>query len=755
RLGALEPWSPEKPKLYDMEVFIEGGAYAHRKEVCFGARHFAMDANGFRLNGLPYFVRAVLYQPYYPGTLIVPPDSEWVRREVSLIKEAGFNMVRAHIRPAPEAFLRECDEAGLLVMAEPGIGWIKKETPRMRDRVMHEVESLVMASRNHASIVMWGMLNELSGKVYPLRQELMQRTRALDPTRLITDDSAGWTGISLYMNPYGTEYGEYYDHHLYLNYPLTTTEWNTIKGLGSEGKGPVFVSEFSFGGMTDLRAAQDYFKGKGYLEDAAEYASLFDEAEQALHSTPLGHAFSSWEEMEAIADAVQSEAALVIGTALVNHPKVAGYCYTQFQDASWEISAGIVDILGKPKPAYEALKQLNATERGQRKSAPESLEPSSSAQARNEEQRGTIYGLKLQPQVEAFLEKRWKLADAENPGFVEKPAIVVSGGFLTLTKTTNVARLASLYRFVAQGGVMLYLRPPRLDNDLAMMKLGNSHEGVAIDLPVTLLYRKNVGGFIGKFHYMDPAFGLFRDFDDAPVFLGKGTGDLLPKTVHFPVDHEGVIVPIGSFDCYGQFLGGHLLAVPYGKGYFVFNHLKLLEEMNSSRLARRLLDQVIGFSFDLAVSDVSLPLDSDAPSQDQCDRISKAADELRRAFSLLERLTSNAMMGGKRKKPILLPEFYEANRMRLRAMDLLAQGEYVDAAKALEELWDGFSPDFKRFVEEDERFIRAFNDLPMIRQEDKDGKEIKKSHGEALQLFTQGQEREALELLIASFGKLN
>ena len=51
-------------------------------------------------------------------------------RELRLAKEAGFNLIRTHIRPAPPGYLDLTDELGLLVYAEAPMAWIK-DSPRL------------------------------------------------------------------------------------------------------------------------------------------------------------------------------------------------------------------------------------------------------------------------------------------------------------------------------------------------------------------------------------------------------------------------------------------------------------------------------------------------------------------------------------------------------------------------------------------------------------------------------------------------
>ena len=76
----------------------------------FGMREFTVKENRFYLNNHPIFVRAVLHQPDYARSLAAPESTELARRELQHAKDAGFNMVRLHIKTAPKITLELADE---------------------------------------------------------------------------------------------------------------------------------------------------------------------------------------------------------------------------------------------------------------------------------------------------------------------------------------------------------------------------------------------------------------------------------------------------------------------------------------------------------------------------------------------------------------------------------------------------------------------------------------------------------------------
>src|SRR5262249_46390457 len=121
QVPAPQPWSPESPALYVLRVLVGDELVATQR---FGFRRFEIRDGDVVLNGARRVLKGVLWQPHFTGTGgLVPPDAE-LAADAAAIKAAGFDLVRAHVRPAPPAFLDACDELGLMVLEEPAIGWV-------------------------------------------------------------------------------------------------------------------------------------------------------------------------------------------------------------------------------------------------------------------------------------------------------------------------------------------------------------------------------------------------------------------------------------------------------------------------------------------------------------------------------------------------------------------------------------------------------------------------------------------------------
>ncbi|MFH1008620.1 MAG: sugar-binding domain-containing protein [Candidatus Latescibacterota bacterium] len=371
RLGRLtipEPnlWSPDSPHLYRLLVFIleEGRAvdeWSHR----FGMREFSVRNHFFHLNGQKILMKSALHQGNYARTLAYPETEELARREITLAKEAGLNMLRIHIKPAPKRFIELADEMGLMLHEEPPIGWMKAN-PKLREREEREVRELVLRDRNNASVVMWGILNETSNKggvqiagSVAIMHDLCLIARDLDPTRIILDDSGGYgNGTNAYM-PYSAEPVGVRDMHRYGPAPITEFDHRAFSKLGQPDQ-LSFMTEFGASGLEDFGLILKQFDRPGdeRLEDYQEMKGFYDYLDTGLKRHGLTDMFPDVYSFCRAAQECQAEADRLLIEAMRINPRMAGWCLTQFNDASMEIGAGVLDIFRNTKAAYFALKEV-------------------------------------------------------------------------------------------------------------------------------------------------------------------------------------------------------------------------------------------------------------------------------------------------------------------------------------------------------------------------------------------------------------
>ena len=368
RLTIPEPklWSPESPHLYRLKIFIsENGKPLDEWSYRFGMREFTVRDNFFYLNGKKIIMKSALHQGIYGRTIAYPETEELARQEILLAKEAGLNMLRIHIKPAPKRFIELADEMGLMLHEEPPIGWMKNN-PKLREREEREVRELVLRDRNNASVVMWGILNEtgnlggvqIAGSV-AIMHDLCLIARKLDPTRIILDDSGGYgNGTNAYL-PYSTDPVGVRDMHRYGPAPITEFDYRSFNMLGQPDQ-LSFMSEFGASGLEDFGLILKCFNRPGdeRLEDYHEIKEFYDYLDAGLKSHGLNNIFPDVSSFCQAAQRCQAEADRLLIEAMRSNPKMAGWCLTQFNDASSEVGAGMLDIFRNKKLVYHTVKEM-------------------------------------------------------------------------------------------------------------------------------------------------------------------------------------------------------------------------------------------------------------------------------------------------------------------------------------------------------------------------------------------------------------
>jgi beta-galactosidase len=196
-------WSPRTPNLYRVVTqVLRNGRVIDEVVTPFGIRTIAWSTEtGFVLNGEPVelFGGSVHHDN---GPLGAAAFDRAEERRVELLKAAGFNAVRtAHNAPS-SAFLDACDRLGLLVLDEPFDVWktakAKFDSAADFDEWWRrDVEALVLRDRNHPSVVMWGIGNEIqevwTPQGAPIARRLAEHVRSLDGTRPLTQAFPGAT----------------------------------------------------------------------------------------------------------------------------------------------------------------------------------------------------------------------------------------------------------------------------------------------------------------------------------------------------------------------------------------------------------------------------------------------------------------------------------------------------------------------------------------------------------------------------------
>lgn len=176
------------PHLYTARAeLLAGETVVDAVELRFGCREFAVDPQrGFLLNGEEYPLRGVSRHQDREGVGNVLTE-QMKQEDLALILELGATTVRLAHYQHDQRFYDLCDEAGLVVWAE--IPQITVFLPGAVDNARHQLAELIVQNRHHASIVCWGLSNEITlagagADVLAAHQDLNDFAHRLDPTRL-------------------------------------------------------------------------------------------------------------------------------------------------------------------------------------------------------------------------------------------------------------------------------------------------------------------------------------------------------------------------------------------------------------------------------------------------------------------------------------------------------------------------------------------------------------------------------------------
>lgn len=201
-------WTPEEPNLYEGTLSLEEdvvSTYFGIREIGtgkFGRNH----RNYITLNGKPYYLCGVLDQSYNPKGFFTLPSDEACRDEILRLKRIGINMARIHIKAEEPMKLYWADKLGMLIMEDIPCFW-GDPLPETRAQFETEMTGQILRDRNHPSIFYWVIFNETWGLFTHYKDaegkdvseytdetakwvvECFHKAKALDPTRLVEDNS--------------------------------------------------------------------------------------------------------------------------------------------------------------------------------------------------------------------------------------------------------------------------------------------------------------------------------------------------------------------------------------------------------------------------------------------------------------------------------------------------------------------------------------------------------------------------------------
>ena len=316
-------WSPESPHLYAVEITLQRDGVvldAAHSYCAFRTVEVKKDMAGVprvHLNGVPYFVRGVLDQGYWPDGLMTAPSDDALVYDIEAMKSAGFNMLRKHIKIESERWYYHCDRLGLLVWQDCVSGgsayspWHTSQKPTLfsftwgqfddttsshhetlsagnegyRKEWTETCQEMVKLLDGHPSIGLWTLFNEGWGQFDA--RAATEAVRALDATRPI-DATSGW---------YDQGCGDFLSIHNYFR-PLRAG-WHGKQ----RGNRAAIISEFGgLAQMTQDHTSLDHSYGYGDFSTVEDWRAavkkLLAEVESLQDEGLAGYVYTQVSDVE-------------------------------------------------------------------------------------------------------------------------------------------------------------------------------------------------------------------------------------------------------------------------------------------------------------------------------------------------------------------------------------------------------------------------------------------------------------------------
>ena len=303
-------WEVGKGGLYSLELSFGGD----KVTSYFGLREVKLTPDkGITINGKAVFQRLILDQGFYPDGIYTAPSKEALKNDILLSMNAGFNGARLHQKIFEPLFLHYCDELGYIVWGEHGNWGADHSNFESLRYFLLEIEEEIERDFNHPSLIGWCPYNE-TWDVAGRKQDddvirIVYRTvKALDKTRPCIDTSGNFHVETDIFDVH--DYDQ--DCELFKGHYEDLTNKNILfdhQGHRQTWKGePVFMSEYG-GIRVELKEFEENDREKAW---------------------GYGNAATSLDEFYARYDGLT--------TALIDCPKMIGFCYTQLTDVEQELN---------------------------------------------------------------------------------------------------------------------------------------------------------------------------------------------------------------------------------------------------------------------------------------------------------------------------------------------------------------------------------------------------------------------------------
>lgn len=189
-------WSPESPYLYQVRTRLyDDGTLLDEITHKMGIRTISVSKEkGFQLNGVTRKIKGVCLH-HDLGPLGAAVNKAALIRQIKTMKEMGCDAIRTSHNMPSQMQMDVCDSLGMMVMAESFDMWIYPKCKNGYARFFNDwsdrdIENLILANRNHPSIIMWSIGNEIPEQGSEEGREIARHLQGLchlfDPTRPVT-----------------------------------------------------------------------------------------------------------------------------------------------------------------------------------------------------------------------------------------------------------------------------------------------------------------------------------------------------------------------------------------------------------------------------------------------------------------------------------------------------------------------------------------------------------------------------------------
>lgn len=345
QVDEIHLWDVGKPELYDLKMeLLSKETVVDTVFSYFALRDVSLSDRALLINGRPVFMRLQLDQGYNPEGVITAPSDEFLKRDIEMAMELGFNGARLHERAFEERTLYWADKLGYIVWGEYATHFdlssrIGLSTPEGLDIFLPEWLEILKRDFNHPSIIGWCPFNESYHEMIldPESHKLLyQITKAYDPMRPVIDASGGMH--------YDTDM---FDVHDYEQDPeVFKSYFEPMK----EDEKAFHCPIHRYVGDAPRRPTE--YKGQPYWVSELGGTYWNPKPVEGVHGYGYGDVKTEEEFVERYESLIHT---------MLSHPRICGFAYTQLVDVEEEQNGlYFYDRTPKFSPwVYERIREIN------------------------------------------------------------------------------------------------------------------------------------------------------------------------------------------------------------------------------------------------------------------------------------------------------------------------------------------------------------------------------------------------------------